>query len=75
MDHRAIRVLHDAIRYQEILDGKRAAVEKAKPANRKKRPVKAGSKKGNNKSQTQTKLRRKLTQSGSLDDALALMFE
>ena len=75
MDHRAIRVLHDAIKYQELMSGKEAAVEKAKPANRKKRPVKAGAKKGNNKSQVQNKLRQKLTKSGSVDDALALILE
>lgn len=75
MDHRAIRVLHDAIKYQELMSGKEAAVEKAKPANRKKRPVKAGAKKGNNKSQVQKKLRQKLTKSGSVDDALALILE
>lgn len=75
MDHRAIRVLHDAIKYQELMSGKEAAVEKAKPANRKKRPVKAGAKKGNNKSQAQKKLRQKLTKSGSVDDALALILE
>jgi hypothetical protein len=75
MDHRAIRVLHDAIKYQELMSGKEAAVEKAKPANRKKRPVKAGAKKGNNKSQVQKKLRQKLTKTGSVDDALALILE
>jgi hypothetical protein len=75
MDHRAIRVLHDAIKYQELMSGKEAAVEKAKPATRKKRPVKAGAKKGNNKSQVQKKLRQKLTKSGSVDDALALILE
>lgn len=75
MDHRAIRVLHDAIKYQELMSGKEAAVEKAKPANRKKRPVKAGAKKGNNSSQVQKKLRQKLTKSGSVDDALALILE
>ena len=75
MDHRAIRVLPDAIKYQELMSGKEAAVEKAKPANRKKRPVKAGAKKGNNSSQVQKKLRQKLTKSGSVDDALALILE
>ena len=75
MDHRAIRVLHDAIKYQELVSGKEAAVEKAKPANRKKRPVKAGAKKGNGASQVQKKLRQKLTKSGSVDDALALILE
>lgn len=75
MDHRAIRVLHDAIKYQELMSGKEAAVEKAKPANRKKRPVKAGAKKGNNSSQVQKKLRQKLSKSGSVDDALALILE
>lgn len=73
MDHRAIRVLHDAIKYQELVSGKKAAVEKANPAKRKKRPVKAGSKMSNNKSQAQKKLRQNLSKSGRVEDALALI--
>lgn len=75
MDHRAIRVLHDAIKYQELMSGKDAAVEKANPAKRKKRPVKAGAKKGNNTSQVKKKLRQNLSKSGSVNDALALILE
>lgn len=75
MDHRAIRVLHDAIKYQELMSGKEAAVEKANPAKRKKRPVKAGSKKGNNKSQMHKKLRQNLSKSGRVEDAMALILE
>jgi len=68
-------VLHDAIKYQELMSGKDAAVEKASPAKRKKRPVKAGAKKGNNSSQVKKKLRQNLSKSGSVDDALALILE
>jgi len=75
MDHRAIRVLHDAIKYQELMSGKDAAVEKASPAKRKKRPVKAGAKKGNSTSQVKKKLRQNLSKSGSVNDALALILE
>ena len=75
MDHRAIRVLHDAIKYQELMSGKDAAVEKANPAKRKKRPVKAGAKKGNSTSQVKKKLRQNLSKSGSVNDALALILE
>lgn len=75
MDHRAIRVLHDAIKYQELMSGKDAAVEKASPAKRKKRPVKAGAKKGNNSSQAKKKMRQNLSKSGSVEDALALILE
>lgn len=76
MDHRAIRVLHDAIKYQELMSNKEAAVEKAKPAKRKKRPVKAGAKKARNEGvQKRKKQRQNLSKSGSIDDALALILE
>lgn len=76
MDHRAIRVLNDAIKYHEIMSGKKAAEEKVKPVTRKKRPVKAGSKKVRNEAaQKRKKQRQNLSKSGSIEDALALMFE
>jgi len=76
MDHRAIRVLNDAIKYHEIMSGKDAAKEKVKTVTRKKRPVKAGSKKVQNESvQKRKKQRHNLSKSGSIDDALALMFK
>jgi predicted esterase YcpF (UPF0227 family) len=76
MDHRAIRVLNDAIKYHEIMSGKDAAKQKVKTVTRKKRPVKAGAKKVQNDAvQKRKKQRQNLSKSGSIDDALALMFE
>lgn len=76
MDHRAIRVLNDAIKYHEIMSGKDAAKQKVKTVTRKKRPVKAGAKKVQNDAvQKRKKQRQNLSKSGSIEDALALMFE
>jgi len=69
MDHRAIRVLNDALKYQELMSGK--AEKTTKPKNR--RVVKAGAKKTSSKSQAQRQTRQKLKQSGSIDDALNLI--
>jgi len=73
MDHRAIRVLHDAIKYREIMGGKKAAEDKANPANRRKRPVKAGSKPTINSKKKVAQRRSKLSASGSIEDALGLI--
>lgn len=73
MDHRAIRVLNDAAKYQEIINGKKAAVEKAKPENRKRRTTKAGSKKKGANSVTRKKQNATLAKTGSIEDAIALM--
>jgi hypothetical protein len=75
VDHRAIRVLHDAMLYRELMDGKKAAVEKASPERRKSRTVKAGSKKSNSNATARKKQRQKLSRTGSVSDALALMIE
>jgi hypothetical protein len=72
VDHRAIRVLEDARKYREILAGKSKAVEKATQKKRT-QPLKAGSKK---KSSLQKELRTKqnrLKNTGSIDDAVALL--
>jgi hypothetical protein len=71
MDHRAIQVLHDAMKYRDIMSGKAKAVAKTKKA----RPiVKAGSKRMDD---SNTKVRKrqqaKLKKSGSLEDALGLI--
>ena len=71
MDHRAIQVLHDAMKYRDIMSGKAKAVAKTKKA----RPiVKAGAKKVND-SATKVRQRQKakLQKSGSIDDALGLI--
>ena len=73
MDHRAIRVLHDAMKYREIMNGKKAAEDKANPANRRSRTVKAGSKPTPSKKKALEKRRTKLKSTGSIDDALGLI--
>lgn len=70
MDHRAIRVLHDAIKYQE-LQSKSAEKVKAKP----KRTVKPGAKKVASVKGDAKQGRQKLKKSGSIDDALSLILQ
>jgi hypothetical protein len=74
MDHRAIRVLNDAIKYQEIMRGKDKAVEKATKAPRGK-VVKAGSKKTASNRNDSRQARSKLKRSGSIQDAMSLILE
>lgn len=69
-DHRAIRVLHDAIKYREIMQGKDKAVKKTN----KKRVVKGGAKKmSNGKSKVRKSQMAKLKQTGKIDDAVSLI--
>ena len=71
-DHRAIRVLHDAIKYREIMEGKDSAVKKTN----KKRVVRAGAKKVDDSvKKVRQKQMAKLKQSGKIDDAISLMFK
>ena len=72
MDHRALKVLHDAMKYQEIVAGKAKAVKKTKKA---KKIVKAGAKKSNkpNTGKVRERQKAKLRGSGSIDDALGLI--
>lgn len=72
-DSRAVHVLRDAMKYREILAGKKKADEKANPANRRTRPVKAGAKRTETKGQKFKQQKAKLRQSGSIDDALGLI--
>ena len=74
MDHRAIRVLNDAIKYQEIMRGKDKAVEKATKAPWGK-VVKAGSKKTASNRNDSRQARSKLKRSGSIQDAMSLILE
>ena len=75
IDHRAIRVLDDARKYREIMAGKTKAVEKATQKQRTK-PIKAGGKKKNSSSQKELRNKQqKLRNSGSIDDAVALILE
>lgn len=71
-DARAVQVLNDARRWRELQQGKATATEKAAKA----RPVvKPGTRPQNNANQQREKQRQKLKQSGSIDDALGLMFQ
>jgi hypothetical protein len=72
MDHRALKVLHDAMKYQEIIAGKSKAVKKTKKA---KKVIKAGAKRTNkpNAGKVRERQKAKLRGSGSIDDALGLI--
>lgn len=72
MDHRAIRVLMDAAKYQDIVNGTEKAAERAKPKSRN-RTLKAGSKKQGAKSVAHKKQRNTLAKTGSVEDAIALL--
>ena len=71
MDHRAIQVLNDAMKYRDIMSGKAKAVAKTKKA----RPtIKAGAKRVND-SATKVRERQqaKLSKTGDINDALGLI--
>lgn len=70
--HRDMLVLDAAAKYMALQDGKTIVREKAKKA---RKPVKAGAKKIANKNDAVRKQRDKLRQSGSLDDAMALILD
>jgi len=71
MDHRAIQVLHDAMKYRDVMSGKAKAVAKTQKA----RPiVKSGAKKVNDSvAKVRKRQKAKLKKSGSIDDALGLI--
>jgi hypothetical protein len=72
MDHRALKVLNDAMKYQEIIAGKSKAVKKTRKA----KPVlKAGAKRSNKVQPGKVRDRQqaKLRNSGSIEDALGLI--
>lgn len=72
VDHRAIRVLEDARKYREIVAGKSKAVEKATQKKRT-QPLKAGSKKSSSQAKELKTKQNRLKQTGSIDDAVALI--
>ena len=70
-DHRAIKVLHDAMRYQATLKGKSQAKQKLKSA---KPMMKPGAKKQPTpNAKVRSRQKAKLRESGSIDDALGLI--
>lgn len=70
-DHRALRVLHDAIQYRAAQGGKEQAIKKAKA--KPKRTVKPGAKKTASNRDSQRQARSKLKRSGSIQDAMSLI--
>ena len=71
MDHRAIQVLHDAMKYRDIMSGTAKAVSKTKKG----KPImKAGAKKvADSKTKVRKRQQAKLKKSGDLNDALGLI--
>lgn len=70
-DYRAIKVLHDAMRYQDIISGKSKAKVKTSSA---KPVVKPGAKKmATPNAKVRSRQKAKLRESGSIDDALGLI--
>lgn len=71
MDHRALRVMRDAMKYQELMSGKQQAKKtKIVP---KTRPVKGGAKKTDSNVKAIRERKSKLKRSGSINDALGLI--
>lgn len=71
VDHRAMRILNDAMKYQDIMNGKAKATQKVQG---KKPVVKAGSKrKVDAKAAARKKQEQKLARSGKLEDAVSLL--
>ena len=71
VDHRAIQVLHDAIKYRELQAGKKKVVQKAT-----KKVVKAGAKRVNDSAnKVRQKQMAKLKQTGNINDAVSLLLK
>ena len=74
VESRALHVLRDAMKYREIMSGKKKADEKAQSARPKTTPIKAGSKKMVKSNKDVLQKKTNLKRSGSIEDALSLMF-
>lgn len=74
VDSRAVHVLRDAMKYREIMAGKKEADKKANPAKNRTRPVKAGVKRTENRGSQAQKQAAKLKRTGSIEDAVSLIF-
>lgn len=74
IDHRALHVLRDAMKYREIMAGKKAADAKAAAPKSKIAPVKAGAKKVDSTNKQVQQQKAKLQKSGRIEDAISLMF-
>lgn len=73
IDHRALHVLRDAMKYRELMAGKKTADAKASPAKKRSTPVKAGAKRLDDSSKRLAQQQTKLKRSGSIEDALSLI--
>ena len=72
-DYRAIKVLHDAMKYQDIISGKSKAKVKTQSANS---VIKPGAKKmATPNAKIRSRQKAKLKESGSIDDALNLILQ
>ena len=71
MDHRALRVMRDAVKYHELISGKQLA-KKTKVV-QKSRPVKGGSKKSDSNVRAVADRKNRLRKTGSINDALGLI--
>jgi hypothetical protein len=74
VESRALHVLRDAMKYREIMSGKKKADEKAQLARPKTAPIKAGSKKLDKSNKAVLQSKTKLKNTGRVEDAISLMF-
>lgn len=71
-DHRAVKVLHDAVRYRQLMN-KQAALTPMKPKSPKTAPPGASATPAEQQSASAKKLKQRLRETGRLQDAAALM--
>ena len=75
VESRALHVLRDAMKYREIMSGKKKADEKAQSARPKSAPIRAGSKNLTKSNKDALQKKTNLKNSGRIEDALSLMLK
>ena len=75
VESRALHVLRDAMKYREIMSGKKKADEKAQSARPKSAPIRAGSKNLPRSNKDALQKKTNLKNSGRIEDALSLMLK
>jgi hypothetical protein len=75
VESRALHVLRDAMKYREIMSGKKKADEKAQSARPKSAPIRAGSKNLTKSNKEVLQKKTNLKNSGRIEDALSLMLK
>jgi hypothetical protein len=75
VESRALHVLRDAMKYREIMNGKKKADEKAQSARPKSAPIRAGSKNLTKSNKEVLQKKTNLKNSGRIEDALSLMLK